>query len=139
MTATATAPHAGRGALILLVDNHVDTQAMYCEWLEYAGFRVVCCDTADAALAKALEVHPDIVATELALRRVDGRDLCAALRADERTKEIPILVVTAWATPEYIGEARRAGCDAVLVKPVLPEVIEEQILRLLKPASDCLH
>lgn len=129
----------GQGALILLVEGHRDTQDMYCQWLQHVGFRVVCCTAADDALSTARRIHPALVATELAMTCDDGRELCEALRSDGPTRHIPILVVTAWATEHFLGPARRLGCDAVLVKPLRPDVMTAEIVRILTAGSAATH
>jgi CheY-like chemotaxis protein len=131
---------SGVGALVLLVEDHQDTRDMYREWLQHVGFRVVPCGTADEGLQRARELHPDAIATELELRCTDGREFCAALKADRRTAGVPLLVVTSWATESCIGRVRHLGCAAILTKPVLPSVMADEIGRALvsarRPPSD---
>ena len=125
---------AGRSAgptLVLLVENHDDTLEMYREWFNLRGYRVACSRSADDALRLAAELHPDIITTELALACSDGSDLCEALHTDARTRGIPVVAITSWATDDDVRRARQLGCDAVLVKPVLPEVIAEELQRVL--------
>lgn len=125
------AERRARPALILLVENHDDTLEMYRDWFTFRGYRVACSRSADDALRLAVELHPDIITTELALACSDGCDLCEALHTDARTRGIPVVAITSWATDDDLRRARQLGCDAVLVKPVLPEVITEQLQRVL--------
>jgi CheY-like chemotaxis protein len=124
----------GPGALILIVEDHQDSRDMYGEWLQHVGFRVVCCATADEGLRSARELHPDAIATELELPCSDGREFCAALRSDEGTAGIPIVVVTAWGTDACIARVQHLGCAAILVKPVLPDTMAETLARALGSA-----
>jgi len=105
---------------------------MYVEWLNYAGFDVAEAAAADEALVKAHTLKPSIITTALGLRAdVDGCVLCAQLKHDDRTKQIPVLVVTAWVTGGHVERAREAGCDAVLLKPCLPPQLASELNRLL--------
>jgi two-component system, cell cycle response regulator DivK len=62
---------------------------------------------------------------------MDGIALVAALRADLRTREIPIIVLTACAWPTQRLRAHQAGCDVFLPKPCLPEELLAEVRRLL--------
>ena len=57
--------------------------------------------------------------------------MCADLKKSPETKGIPIIAVTAWEMGDCVEQARRAGCDLVLVKPCLPETLLTEIQRLL--------
>ena len=100
----------------------------------FSGFRVAEAATADEAIEKAHRLRPHIITTDIALSGSsgDGCALCERLKADPRTRAIPVIAVTAWAIGGYVGRARRAGCESVLIKPCLPEALLAEIQRLLK-------
>jgi two-component system, cell cycle response regulator DivK len=123
--------HAGHNALILMVEDHQDSRDMYREWLQHVGSRVVSWGNGDEALRTARELHPDAIATELELRCSDGQEFCAALKADRRTANIPVVVVTSWATEAYLSQVRYLGCADILIKPVLPGTMAEALARAL--------
>ena len=119
--------------LALLVEDHEQTREMYAEWLVFCGFRVAQAATVEEALDKTLALCPHIITTDLGLPGdQDGCDLCTRLKADDRTRAIPIIAVTAWTMGGHIERAHRAGCDSVLIKPCLPEDLLIEIRRLLK-------
>ena len=69
------------------------------------------------------------------LSRLDGGDgcaLCDRLKHDAGTKEIPVLIVTAWALGGHVERAKKAGCDSVLLKPCPPATLLQEIKRLIK-------
>ena len=116
----------------MIVENDHDTREMYAEWLAFSGFRVVQAETVDDALLKARKLRPSVITTDIGLPGGrDGCELCAALKHDDRTRAIPVVAVTAWAMGGHIERVRRAGCDSVLVKPVLPAALLDEIVRLL--------
>ena len=116
----------------LIVDADLDTREMYAAWLAFSGFNILQARTADEALAHARTQAPSVITLEIGLAGAkDGCELCVALKEDASTRAIPILVVTAWALGGHIERARLAGCDAVLVKPVSPQVLLDEIHRLL--------
>ncbi len=78
-----------------------------------------------AGLAMAREQRPDLILLDLHLPDLPGDALLQALKADERTREIPVLMVSADATPAQAQRLRALGAKAYLTKPlVLPTFLE---------------
>jgi CheY-like chemotaxis protein len=127
-----TAPVPEPGVLVLLVEDDRAGREMYALGLEQGGFRVEQAHNGLQALDKALELAPDVVVTDLAIPGIDGLQLCKRLRDNPRTRHIPIIGITGYAS--FAAEpdrATRAGCDAVYLKPCLPEILVAEINRLL--------
>jgi len=117
----------------LLVDEDPDTRRMYAEYLTLStGCNILEAEDGRDALAKALTRHPDVIVTETRLPGLSGFDLCALLRRDSSTSAIPIIFVTADALESDVRRAKRAGADAVLTKPCLPEHLLAEIARLVE-------
>ena len=107
---------------------------MYSEYLQWRGFRVAVSDNGADALMKAIAVRPDLVCTSLVLADLDGAELCAALHADERTRDIPVIVLTTLTGEADLAKARTSGCNTLLIKRCLPEVIAAEATRLIEAA-----
>jgi len=75
--------------------------------------------------------HPDLVLLDVMMPKTSGYTLCACLKSDSNTKDIPIVMVTGLGTEinEKIG--REMGADGYLVKPISPEQLHDTISRLL--------
>ena len=116
--------------LVLVVDPDTDTRALYRCAFEAAGFHIVEASDGRDALAKALMRPPTLVITEIGVPFLDGCALCEILRRDRTTADVPIVVVTAEARTVKLERARRAGADAVFVKPVPVEPLLEEMRRL---------
>jgi CheY-like chemotaxis protein len=112
----------------------MDELEMYSEYLQWRGFRVEVSDNGADAFAKAIAVRPDVVCASLVLAERDGAELCAALHADERTRHIPVIVLTTLTGDADLAKARTSGCNALLIKPCLPEVIAAEATRLIDAA-----
>jgi two-component system, OmpR family, phosphate regulon response regulator PhoB len=111
-------------ALVLLVENDPDNREMYSMALIAAGFSVAEVSSGAAALLKASAMRPAAVVTDLRLGGdVDGLALCERLKADERTRDIPVILLTGWTAADIEQRAKRAGCAAVHLKPVLPDAL----------------
>lgn len=118
--------------LVLLVEDDREGRLMFAEWLQQAGFRVEQAHNGLQALERAFDVRPDVVVTDLNIPGIDGYELTRRLKADPRTAGVPIVAVTGY-VPFARDPARadRAGCDAVIPKPCLPEDLESTIRALM--------
>ena len=122
--------------LVLIVEDDLSTRTMYREYLSHCGFRTVDAHNGYQALAKAQEMHPNAVLTDLGVPGMDGFEFCRALQLSDATRDIPILAVTG--RSEYLEDFdrfRQAGISHVLTKPCSPDVIAEELRRLLREAS----
>ena len=124
---------SGSAPLVLIVENDQSTREMYSEFLAYSGFRVAQAEYADEAVEKARTLQPSIITTSIGLQKGDdGCALCERLKSEEITRAIPVLVVTAWALGGHVERAKRAGCDAVLLKPCAPTTLVAEIRKYLE-------
>ena len=116
---------------VLLVDDYPDAREMYSEYLQFSGFDVVEATNGMEALKSAVESSPDIILMDLSLPVMDGWEATRRLKADERTASIPVVALTGHALAGISEGAKRAGCDAFVTKPCLPEDLVKEIRRIL--------
>ncbi|GID25819.1 SpoIIE family protein phosphatase [Paractinoplanes brasiliensis] len=114
--APAAAPAGRERGRILLVDDNADLRDHLSRLLRPL-WDVTAAVDGRAALELASRRQFDLVLTDVMMPRLDGFGLIAALRADERTRDIPILVLSARAGEEASSEGLAAGADDYLVKP----------------------
>jgi CheY-like chemotaxis protein len=119
MAATPSCP------VILVVDDHADTRELYTTFLGAMGLGTVAAATCAEARACLGRVAVDALVLDRRLPDGDGHDVVRALRADPRTRDIAIIVLS--------GDPAGAstGADVYLVKPVVPEVLHAELKRLL--------
>ena len=123
--------------LVLIVEEDPETRLFYTAVLEGGGFRSEQAHNGHQALEKALKVPPDLILTDIAVPGLDGIELCRRLRADERTRAIPLLAITGYGDRQYPDRARLAGADQVLTKPCNAELLVREARRLLtQPPPD---
>jgi CheY-like chemotaxis protein len=120
--------------LILLVDDYQDGREMYADSLRFAGYRTLEASSGPEALQLAVDRRPSLILMDLSLPGIDGWEVTARLKKDARTRHIPIVALTAHALQEERERAERAGCDAFVAKPCLPEELLTQVQRLLTTA-----
>lgn len=122
--------------VVLLVDDHEDSAAMYAIGLLAMGFQPVTSGTAEEAFARACEIRPDVVVADVTLTGASGVELTRRLRGDRRTRHAGIIVLTGHSVGSTRQEATDAGCDRFLVKPCLPDVLALEIRDVLSQRQD---
>jgi two-component system, cell cycle response regulator DivK len=120
-----------REPIVLLVDDHEDSAAMYAIGLLAMGFQPVACGTATGAFARACQIRPDVVVADLSSMDGSEIDLTRRLRSDPRTDQVGIIVLTGQMVGSTKEAAIEAGCDRFLVKPCLPDVLALEIRDVL--------
>jgi CheY-like chemotaxis protein len=132
-------PHAGPGEparsqsrdrrLVLLVDDCQDTRELYAEYLELSGFDVKEAGDGIVALDQAVQVHPDIIVMDMSLPRLDGCEAARQLRADVRTRAIPLVMISGYDADKL--PPSNGLWDHYLGKPCAPETLVSVIGRLV--------
>jgi CheY-like chemotaxis protein len=117
---------------VLLVDDYPDAREMYSEYLQFSGFDVVEAANGIEALKHALEAAPDIILMDLSLPVMDGWEATRRLKSDNRTAGIPVVALTGHALAGISEGAKKAGCDAFVTKPCLPEDLVKEIRKVLE-------
>ena len=117
--------------LILVVDDYQDAREMYAEYLEFSGFRVAEARNGNEAVEQAFALHPDLILMDLSLPGMDGWEATRRLKADDRTRQIPIVALTGHALAGASEGAKRAGCDSFVTKPCLPDDLVVEVRRML--------
>ena len=117
--------------LILVVDDYEDAREMYAEYLEFSGFEIVQAGNGVEAIDRAHDSHPDVILMDLSLPVMDGWEATRRLKADDETKQIPVLAVTGHALTGVSNDAKNAGCDGFITKPCLPEDLVTEIRKVL--------
>jgi CheY-like chemotaxis protein len=125
----------------LIVDDDRDTREMYCESLRALGLDAQMASSGEEALRMAIEAPPAVLVTDLRFSgKIDGAELARRLRADDRTKNVRIIMLTGAALGSGRDRAEASECDRFLLKPCLPEALASEIRRLsvsgFSPARD---
>jgi len=114
--------------LILIVDDFKDDREMYSHYLSRCGFTVSLACDGQEALEKAFQLRPDLILMDLWLPQIAGWEAIRQLKADIRTREIPIVVLTARA----FVSASAVGCEGCLIKPCQPDDLLVEVVRVLE-------
>ena len=120
-----------QGPLILVVDDYEDAREMYAEYLRFCGFRVAEARNGNEALEQAFGLMPNLILMDLSLPGMDGWEATRQLKADPRTRRIPVVALTGHALAGASEGAKRAGCDSFVTKPCLPDDLVVEVRRML--------
>jgi CheY-like chemotaxis protein len=102
---------------VLLVDDNKDIRDMMRFLLERQGLIVIEAEDGEVAVKKAVSESPDIILMDLSMPFMDGFDATRAIRKLPELSRVPIIAISAYGR-EYYDDAKAAGCDDVMQKPV---------------------
>jgi CheY-like chemotaxis protein len=112
MTATAAMKS------VLIVDDEEDTLKLLKMIVELSGYEAYTTLNSLEALTMAQVEQPDVVLLDVMMPKLDGFQLCKMLRADPKTRELPVIFVTAYSALDLEDRRVESGGDLVLPKPV---------------------
>lgn len=116
---------------VLIVDDDVSIHKMLEPNLTSNGYHVISAKTGEEGLQMAQENKPDIIILDVILPGMKGRAVCANLKNNPSTKEIPVLFLTSKDSPDDVQAELEAGGIGHLTKPINPQYLVAQIKRLL--------
>ena len=122
-------PDAEQPELLIIEDNADITR--YLEKLLSDDYALSFAANGQLGIDKALESLPDIIISDVMMPEKDGYEVCHALKNDQRTSHIPIILLTAKAAQEDKLQGLRQGADAYLMKPFDPEELFVRLEKLL--------
>jgi DNA-binding response OmpR family regulator len=121
---------------VLIVEDDRELRQFYQTLFESDGFRSEQAHNGLQAFEKAIESRPDLILTDIAVPGIDGIELCRRLRADDRTRLIPVIAVTGYADRRYPDRAIEAGADHVIIKPCRGSELLAEAHRLIDRSAD---
>lgn len=103
---------------VLVVEDNPANMTLATFLLRSAGYSVLSAIDAESGLALARNQQPDLVLMDIQLPGMDGLEATALLKADEATRGIPVIALTALAMKGDEARIRAAGCDGYIAKPL---------------------
>ncbi len=116
---------------VLVVEDDPASRELVAALLEQAGCQVLTAAAAEIGLALATAERPDLILMDVQLPGLTGYAATRTLKADPATAAIPVVALTARAMSGSESEARDAGCDAYLTKPLDMEAFRDTLRRFL--------
>ena len=120
--------------LCFVVDDHADTREGFAEYLRESGFDVQTAGDGGELRSLLEATTPAAVLMDVQMPMVDGWTLTREIKANARTRDVRVLVVSASVSDSFRRAADDAGADALIGKPCDPQRIVSELSRLLEEA-----
>jgi len=100
---------------ILVVDDEKEIRELLCIYLNEDGYEVIAASNGEEAISLAQAEHPQVILMDVKMPGIDGVETCKRLKGEEKTKSIPVIMVTAYQDRDV--EAYLEGADDFVNKP----------------------
>jgi DNA-binding response OmpR family regulator len=120
---------------LVVADDDPDILGLLERRLSRRGYEVVAATDGKAALEAVRRTRPDAVVLDRLMPAMSGEEVCSALKGDERTAAIPVVLLSAHASEREIVEGFGAGADDYLTKPFDLDELDERLRRLVASAE----
>lgn len=119
---------------ILVIDDEGDILKVVRARLEANGYKVITLDGGKSALEVTKSEKPDIILLDVVMPGKGGYDVCRDLKSDEATRQIPVIIFTAYYSQEKEVEMKSAlaSADDYILKPFEGQAVITKIKLLLK-------
>jgi putative two-component system response regulator len=120
---------------VLVVDDQPENLDLLTEILETEGYEVETAKDGLEAVSRALAAPPDVILMDVSMPGLDGVEACRRLKHEERTRLVPIVLVTGLQAREDRLAGVGAGCDDFLTKPVDSELLLARVRNMVRTKS----
>ena len=118
-------------AKILVVDDEEHIVMILKDSLEFSGFQVVTAYNGEEALESVEKDHPDLIVLDIGMPKMDGWEVCRRLKSNETTRQIPVIILTAYAQVSDQKKGAALGAERFVTKPCDLTYLIEEINALL--------
>jgi DNA-binding response OmpR family regulator len=117
--------------LVLAADDDEDILGLVSFRLERSGYAVINAHDGEEALAMALKELPDLAVLDVMMPKLDGFEVTRRLRAEDATRRMPIILLTARAQDADVQRGFEAGADDYIRKPFSPDELRARVQAIL--------
>jgi two-component system alkaline phosphatase synthesis response regulator PhoP len=118
----------------MVVDDEPDILLTVKVNLELSGFRVVPISSGEDALDALGQARPDLLVLDIRLPGISGWDVLRTIRDDPDLRDLPVVVLSAHASPGSLTRAEQLGAEAYVTKPFAPEELSRTVRVALEPS-----
>lgn len=119
-------------ATVLVVDDEPNIVTLLETWLETIGCKVVSAGDGEKGVEKAKEVLPDLILMDGMMPRMSGFDACRVLKANESTRDIPLIFLTVQGEVQDVVKGLELGAHGYMTKPFKPQELLARVRSTLK-------
>ena len=113
--------------VILVLDDIPTNIVLVKALLKSKNYEVISAKTGTEALALAEERQPDVILLDIMMPVMDGYEVLARLRSNEKTKDLKVIMLSALASEEDITKSMELGADGYLTKPLVARKLYEEL------------
>jgi CheY-like chemotaxis protein len=117
--------HSVCGKRVLLIEDNRDAREMFRLMLELSGHEVLEAGEGLKGLELLTTEHPDVAVVDVGLPGLDGYEIARRFRAAPNGRDVLLVALTGYGTPEALERSRVAGFDHHLIKPVNPDMLKD--------------
>ena len=120
---------------ILVAEDSLMLRKVACFPLEKTGYKVLEANNGIEAIEAMSKNHVDMLITDLNMPGMDGFELIAHVKEDEKFKHIPIIILTTEGKKDMVMRGLTLGANSFLQKPINPDLMLQEVERLLNKAA----
>lgn len=116
---------------ILIAEDEKDIRDLISFTLSFAGHDVTATSNGEEAYEKAREILPDLILLDVRMPRMTGYEACEKIKADENTKGIPVVFLSAKGQEAEVNTGLAVGAKEYILKPFAPDQLAERVRAIL--------
>ena len=120
---------------VLIIEDHSDMRELLTWQIELMGFVPVTAKRGNEGVEKAVSEKPELIIMDIMMPGMDGLQATREIRANEETKNIPILAATALFRDSDLKNCIDAGCNGYIIKPFTFQELQGKVRELIPSAS----
>jgi len=117
---------------VLIAEDEPDIRALVVYSLQFAGYTVIEALNGKEAIALAEREQPDLILLDVRMPAMSGYEACAVLRAQESTREIPVVFLSARGQETEIKHGLELGAEEYILKPFGPDELNQRVGSILE-------
>ena len=116
---------------VLVAEDELDIRNLIAFSLEYIGYKVVQVANGEEAVEQATAEQPDLIMLDVRMPRLNGYEACKKLKAQESTKHIPVVFLSARGQETEIKHGLELGAVEYILKPFAPDELQQRVASIL--------
>ncbi len=116
---------------ILVAEDERDIRELIVITLQLGGFNVIDVPNGEEAVKKAGEINPDLILMDVRMPIMTGYEACKALKANDKTKDIPVVFLSAKGQEAEVSTGLELGAEEYFLKPFAPDELSDKVNKIL--------
>jgi len=117
---------------ILVAEDERDIRELIVFALQLNGYHVTQAANGEEAVAKAKETAPDLILLDVRMPKMTGYEACRHLKDDARTRDIPVVFLSAKGQEAEVKQGTALGAEAYFLKPFAPDELSDNVKKILE-------